>query len=50
MNNELTGICRNCLPISEDPAENWIGGTGTGAYGAVKMALKHPETFSWSFP
>lgn len=46
LNNELTGICRNCLPISEDPAENWIGGTGTGAYGAVKMALKHPETFS----
>ncbi len=46
MNTELPGICRNNLPISEDPAQNWIGGAGTGAYGAVKMALKHPETFS----
>ena len=46
MNTELPGICRNNLPISDDPAQNWIGGAGTGAYGAVKMALKHPETFS----
>lgn len=43
---ELPGICRNNLPISEDPAWNWIGGVGTGAYGAVKAALKHPEIFS----
>lgn len=46
LNTELTAICRNCLPISDDPALNWIAGAGTGAYGAVKMALKHPETFS----
>ena len=46
LNTELPAICRNCLPISADPARNWIAGTGTGAYGAVKMALKHPETFS----
>ena len=43
---ELPGICRNNLPISEDPALNWIGGAGTGAYGAVKAAIKHPEVFS----
>jgi len=43
---ELPGICRNNLPISEDPALNWIGGVGTGAYGAVKAAMKHPEVFS----
>ena len=46
VNTELLGICRNCLPISEAPGDNWIGGVGTGAYGAVTMALKHPETFS----
>lgn len=46
LSRELPDICRNCLPISEDPAENWTGGVGTGAYGAVKLALKHPETFS----
>lgn len=43
---ELPGICRNNLPISEDPALNFIGGVGTGAYGAVKAAIKHPEVFS----
>ncbi len=43
---ELLGICRNNLPISEDPALNWIGGAGTGAYGAVKAALKNPEVFT----
>ncbi len=43
---ELLGICRNNLPVSEDPKFNWIGGVGTGAYGAVKAALKHPEVFS----
>ena len=46
LNTELPGICRNSLPISDDPAENWVVGVGTGGYGAVKMALKHPETFS----
>lgn len=46
MSAELPGICRNNLPLPNDPALNWIGGVGTGAYGAVKMALKHPETFS----
>lgn len=46
MANELQQICRNCLPISQDPAMNWVGGLGTGGYGAVKMALKHPEVFS----
>ena len=46
MNTELLGICRNSLPISDDPRQNWIGGVGTGAYGAAKMGLKHPETFS----
>ena len=43
---ELQEICRNCLPISDDPAKNWVAGVGTGAYGAVKMALKHPDVFS----
>ena len=49
MATELPGICRNNLPISSDPRLNWIGGTGTGGYGAVKMALKHPDVFSKAF-
>lgn len=43
---EFPGICRNNLPLSSDPAENWVGGVGTGAYGAVKAAIKHPQVFS----
>jgi S-formylglutathione hydrolase FrmB len=43
---ELPGICSNNLPISEDPNLNFIGGVGTGAYGAIKAAIKHPKSFS----
>ncbi len=46
LRKELPGICQNILPISDDPSQNWIAGTGTGGYGAVKMALKYPDVFS----
>lgn len=46
---ELQGICRNLLPIASDPKQNWVGGEGTGAYGAVKIAMKHPDVFSKAF-
>lgn len=46
LSKELPGIIRNNLPTSEKAEENWIGGVGTGAYGAVKAAIKHPEVFS----
>lgn len=43
---ELHGIVRNNLPISYDVNETWVGGVGTGGYGAVKALIKHPEVFS----
>lgn len=46
LSKELPGICRNNLPISEKLEDNWIGGVGTGAYGAVKAAIKYPDIFS----
>lgn len=46
MAEEFPGICRNNLPISSEPKQNWIGGVGTGAYGAMKAAIKHPNVFS----
>ena len=46
ISSELLGICRNLFPISTDPALTWIGGVGTGAYGAVKTAIHHPDVFS----
>jgi S-formylglutathione hydrolase FrmB len=49
VSGELLAICRNIFPVSADPAETWIGGAGTGAYGAVKTALDHPDVFSKAF-
>jgi S-formylglutathione hydrolase FrmB len=46
ISGELLRICCNLFPISQDPAYTWIGGVGTGAYGAVKTAIHHPEVFS----
>ncbi len=46
ISGELLGICRNLFPISSDPTFTWIGGVGTGAYGAVKTAIHHPDVFS----
>lgn len=43
---ELPGIFRHVLPISGEPVENWIGGVGTGGYGALKLALRYPEVFT----
>lgn len=46
MHDELQGIFRNTFPISDDIEFNWIGGVGTGAYGAAKMIIKHPDIFT----
>jgi S-formylglutathione hydrolase FrmB len=46
ISGELLRICRNLFPISQDPQYTWIGGVGTGAYGAVKTAIQHPDVFS----
>jgi len=46
---ELLNICRRIFPITEDTAKTWIGGIGTGAYGAVKTALQHPDVFTRAF-
>lgn len=46
LSKEFPAICRNNLPISGKAEDNWIGGIGTGAYGAVKAALKYPDVFS----
>ena len=49
ISGELLAICRNLFPISRDPDYNWIGGVGTGAYGAIKTAIHHPDVFSKAF-
>ena len=49
ISTELLNICRRIFPITEDPAKTWIGGIGTGGYGAVKTALHHPDVFTKAF-
>jgi len=49
VSTELLNICRRIFPITEDPAKTWIGGIGTGGYGAVKTALQHPDVFTKGF-
>lgn len=41
---ELPGICSHLFPVNPHGAT--IGGVGTGAYGAVMLALQHPEQFA----
>ena len=49
VSTELLNICRNIFPIAQDAAQTWVGGVGTGGYGAIKLALHHPDVFSKAF-
>lgn len=49
LTRELRGIFRHILPVSALREENFIGGTGTGGYAALKCACKHPGLFSKAF-
>jgi S-formylglutathione hydrolase FrmB len=49
ISGEFLGICRNLFPITQNPAFTWIGGVGTGAYGALKTSIHHPDVFSKAF-
>lgn len=43
---EFPGICRSCFPASTDPSRVYIGGVGTGAYGALKTYFDHADRFA----
>lgn len=49
LTREIRGIFSHLLPISKEKEQNFIGGVGTGAYGALKCVLKHPDLFSKAF-
>ncbi|GHV11562.1 tributyrin esterase [Spirochaetia bacterium] len=43
---ELISICRSFFPqFSSNPRECFIGGAGMGGYGALKLALLHPDVY-----
>jgi putative tributyrin esterase len=45
LSDECPRIFQFLYPISKRKEDNFLFSIGTGAYGAVKLALKHPDTF-----
>lgn len=45
LSRECVEIFRFLYPLSDKPEENMVMGIGTGAYGACKLALRHPDVF-----
>lgn len=47
VSEELPALCRRFFPILSDKREDtYIGGNSMGGYGALKCALRAPQTFS----
>ena len=47
ISEELPALCRRFFPIISDKrGDTWIGGNSMGGYGALKCALRAPQTFS----
>ena len=42
---EVLKVAREYLPLSEKREDTFVAGNSMGGYGAMKMALKFPETF-----
>jgi putative tributyrin esterase len=43
---ELPEIVGNFFRVSQDPADTYVAGLSKGGYGAMKLALTHPERFA----
>ncbi len=46
LSEELPGIMRGFFPLSEKRADNFAAGLSMGGYGALRLALAHPEKFA----
>ena len=46
ISKELFTVCRNLFPLSDRREENFVAGLSMGGYGALKLALNHPEYFA----
>ena len=44
--DELPEIVGNFFRISQDPAQTYVAGLSMGGYGAMKLALTHPDRFA----
>lgn len=43
---ELPEFCRNTFHISPARADNYVAGLSMGGYGALKLALRHPDRYA----
>lgn len=48
ISEELPKILRQYLPLSERREDNYTAGLSMGGYGALKLALRNPERFSFA--
>ncbi len=46
ISEELPAIARSLFPLSNRREENFVAGLSMGGYGALKLALRHPDRFS----
>lgn len=42
---ELPRLARELFPLTRDPARTYVAGLSMGGYGALKLALHHPERY-----
>jgi S-formylglutathione hydrolase FrmB len=48
ISEELPDVLRKYLPLSEKREETYAAGISMGGYGALKLALRYPERFSFA--
>ncbi|MEO6509979.1 MAG: alpha/beta hydrolase family protein, partial [Nocardioides sp.] len=46
ISEELPAIVGNFFRVSQDPAQTYVAGLSMGGYGAMKLALSHPERYA----
>ena len=46
ISEELPSLCRALFPLSEKREENFVAGLSMGGYGALKLALNHPDRYA----
>ncbi len=46
ISEELPTVVGNFFRVSQDPADTYVAGLSMGGYGAMRLALSHPEKFA----